>query len=366
MVVCDDGVVSPCDDGGLRACEAPTGGFTEIHGRLSVPGYRDAGGAVGFEPSTLRPVVHATEEVCFALTIPDGPMPADGWPVAIVAPDLGGTFRDAVRGGIAGAVAAVGLATLTLEAPGHGERAGTYVDPTNLEGWLGAQLQATGDPHAAVGFLEAYTADAATSPTGSAVAFDRDNLWFVGLGEGASTGMNFLAWSMDARGGVLGNPAAFEAYRFADEDAPVDVEHGLMAAFADSAITRWHPMATLLEQRFELVDPVNTAYGVVRDSPTESKHLLVVHGVTDARTPAGSIHAALRALYLPTAGAVLDDYGQSTTTLPAYENVSTGDGRRTAAVIQLEGGHDAILDATGLGATAAFLGSGLGGSPRIE
>lgn len=367
VVACDAGVTSPCDDGGTRICEAPGGGFVEVHGRLGVPGYRSATGAVSFEPTTLRPVVEETEEVCFALTVPDGPMPADGWPVAIYATDLDGTFRDAATNGVAEALAAEGVATFSLELPGHGERGGSYVDLTNLEAWLGNQLQATGDPHAALRFLQTWSLGAAESPTGSDLAFDADDVWFVGLGEGASIGINFLAWSLDARGGVLGNPAGFPVHRFADEDHPVDIEHGLMAAFADSAVSRWHPMATLLQQRFELADPVNNGYGVVRESPTESKHLLVVHGVEDEQTPAGSLRAALRALYLPTAGTVIDDYGQSTAARPASENVSTDDGRRTGASVQYAAGHDALLEATGLSATAAFLASGLGGaSPTIE
>jgi len=367
LVACDDGIVSPCDDGGARICEAPTVGYMEVHGRLSVPGFRGADGGVTYDPTSLRPVVQSTEDVCFALTVPQGAMPAGGWPVAIYAPDLGGTFRDAATTGVAAAVAAEGVATLTLELPGHGERGAAYVDPTNLEAWLGAQLQATGDPHAAARFLTEWSAAAAESPTGADIAFDPANLWFVGQGEGASIGINFLARTLDVRGGVLGNPAGFAVYRFADEDTPVDVEHGLMASFADSALTRWHPMVTMLQHRFEGVDPVNNGLGVVRASPTEAKHLLVVHGVEDTRTPVGSLRSALRALYLPTAGTVLDDYGQSTTTLPATENVSTDDGRRTGVSVQVATGHEALLEPDGLARTAAFLASGLDGSaPTAE
>ncbi len=366
LVACDDGVVSPCDDGGTRVCEATTG-FTEVHGRLSVPDYRAADGSVAYDSTTLRPVVQQMDEVCFSLTVPDGEMPASGWPVSIYAPDLGGTFRDAATNGLAGAVAAEGVATLTLELPGHGERGTTYVDPAALEAWLGNQLQASGDPSAAVRFLQEWSADGAESPTGSELRFDPDNLWFVGQGEGASVGVNFLAWALDVRGGVVGNPAAWGVYRFSDEDAPVDIEHGLMAGFADSALTRWHPMVNLLQQRFEIADPVNNGLGVVRESPTESKHLLIVHGVEDEQTPEGSLRSALRALYLPTAGTVLDDYGQSTTTLPVTENVSTDDGRRTGASVQLAAGHDALLGAEGLSHTSSFLASGLdGSSPTIE
>jgi hypothetical protein len=367
LVVCDAGVTSPCDDGGARACESADGAFVELHGRLSVPGYRDGSGAVVFDETTQRPSVQSTEEVCFALTLPSGAAPEGGWPSVVYTPDLGGTFRDAATSGLAADFAAQGVATLTLELPGHGERGDAYVDTASPERWLGNQLQATADPNAAVRFLKEWSVLAAESPTGQEIVFDVDDIWFVGQGEGAAVGTNFLAWAQDVRGGVFGNPSGYAVHRFADEDTPVDIEHGLMATFADSALTRWHPLVNLLQQRFELVDPVNNGLGVVRDSRTESKHLLIVHGVEDVVTPSGSLHAALRALYLPSAGAVLDDYGQSTTSFPVNENVSTDEGRRTGASVQLAAGHDALLQEEGRARAAAFVASGLGGaSPTIE
>ncbi|MDP2317594.1 MAG: hypothetical protein Q8P41_32210 [Pseudomonadota bacterium] len=363
LVACDEGVTSPCDDGGARSCAAAEPGFTEVHGRLSLPRYRTDGGSVVFDESSLRPQVQDTEEVCFAMTVPDGEAPALGWPVAIYGADLGGSFRDAVTTGVAGALATEGVATVTLELPGHGERGAAYVDPADLDAWLGNQLQSAADPHALVRFVSEWSAVAADSPTGADLAFDTSNLWFVGLGEGASTGVNFLAWTLDVQGGVLGNPSGYQTHRFADEDHPVDIEHGLMASFADSALTRWHPMPSLLQQYFDPADPVNNGLGVVREPSTEAKHLLVMHGVEDAETPVVALHSALRALYIPTAGTVIDDYGQSTTTFPVYENVSTDDGRRTAATVQVAGDHDVLVGAEGLRRTAAFIASGLAGAP---
>lgn len=366
LVLCEEGVVSPCDDGVERICGSAQPGFAEVHGRLNVPRYA-VDGDVAYDPATLRPLIQDGEEVCFAMTIPTGEAPADGWPVAVLAPDVGGTFRDGVANGVAEALALEGVATFSLELPGHGERGSVYIDPWDLDAWRGRQLQAAADPHAAIRFLDAFTLDALDSVTGSSINFDSTNFWFVGLGEGASVGANFLAWSLDVRGAVLGNPYGRDIYRFADEDTPVDVEHVLMSAFADSALTRWHPMVTLLGQYFESVDPVNNAYAVVRDSGTTSKHLLVFHGVEDTQTPAGSLQSMLRALYIPTAGTVLEDYGQSETTLPVFENVSTDDGRRTAATVQMDGGRDAMLEPDAINRGAAFIASGLGGvSPTIE
>jgi hypothetical protein len=365
LTACDTGVIGPCDDGGARSCGSAGAGFTEVQGHLSVPRYRTDGGSVAYDPSSLRPAIQGMEDACFAMTVPAGTKPAAGWPIALYATDVGGTFRDAVSTGVAEALAAEGIATISLELPGHGERGTSYVDPANPPAWLGNQLQAGADAHAVLRFVQEWSVAAAASPTGADIGFDPDQVWFVGQGEGASTGIDFLAWTLGVKGGVLGNPAAFELHAFADQDAPVDVEHGLQAAFADSALTRWHPMLGLLQEYFEVADPVNNALAVVRDSATESKHLLVVDGTADDVLPTLSRQSAMRALYLPTAGPVLDDFGQTTTTFPVFENVSTDDGRRTAAEVQTADGHTALLTDAGIARTAAFLASGLAGSPTI-
>ena len=366
LVACDTGVVSPCDDGGARACEAADPDFTELHGLVSLPRYRTDGGSVAYDPTSLRPLVDGYEDVCVSMTVPTTEMPEGGWPVTLFQPDLGGTFRDAVTTGLAGDLAVQGVATIGVELPGHGARGDSYIDTSNLQAWLGNMLQASADPEALVRLAQEWSVDADASPTGTAIAFDPDEIWYAGQGEAAAVGTNFLAWSLDTRGAVLGNPSGYMIHRFADEDTPIDVEHGLMTSLGDSALTRWHPALNLLQAAFEGVDPVNNGMGVTREPSTEAKHLLVVHGVNDEATPELALVSGLRALYLPTAGDVLDDYGQSTTTFPVYENVSTEDGRRTAASVQVDAGHDALLTAEGVFRAASFIGSGIGGSPTIE
>ena len=365
LTLCDDDVLSPCDDGGARSCGAADPDFAEVHGRLTVPRYRTDGGSVLVNSASLRPEIQGTEEVCFAMTLPRATMPERGWPVAIYGTDVGGTFRDAASNGLGAALAGEGIATISVELPGHGERGAAYIDPTQLAAWLGNRLQASADPHALVRYLTETSVDAAESPTASAIAFDATQVWYVGQGEGGAIGIQFLAWTLGVRGGVLGNPGAYEIHAFADQDSPVDIEHGLQAALGDSALNRWHPALNLLQQYFEPVDPVNNAYAVVRDSSTTAKHLLVAHGVADGVVPAASLRSALRGLSIATAGAVLDDYGQSTTGLPVFENVSTSQGRRTAASVQSAEGHAALLSEAGLARAVAFLGSGLDGSPTI-
>lgn len=366
LVKCDDGVASPCDDGVARACGADPDGWDELHGRLAMPRYTGDDGALVYDATTQKPVVQGMDEVCFALTVPEGG-DARGFPVALALPDVGGTFRDTVDGGLAGDLAARGVATLTVDLPGHGERGDGYADPANPPAWLGRRLQAIADVSALERLVQEWSLTEAESPTGAMLRFDPDGIWFVGVGEGAAAGASYLAWSLDARGGVLGNPYGYMIHAFADQNAPEDLERGLMAALADSNLDRWHPALNLVQLLFEAGDPVNDARYVVRESRTVAKHLLVVEGVDDAEVPPTARAAVLRASGLPVAGTVLDDHGLSTTSLPATENLSTDDGRRTGAIVQVQAGHDALYEAASVERAGAFVASGASGAaPTIE
>ncbi|MBM4369756.1 MAG: hypothetical protein FJ102_26335, partial [Deltaproteobacteria bacterium] len=131
-------------------------------------------------------------------------------------------------------------------------------------------------------------------------------------------------------------------------------------------LNRWHPMVNFLQLWMGPVDPALSAEAMLREPESTPKHLLVVHGVDDDEVPAESLHAVLRAASIPSAGDTLDDYGQATLDLPAYENVSTDEGRRTAASVQVNDGHHA-LSGKALDAVVGFVESGAeGGSPTIE
>ncbi|MFZ5475612.1 MAG: hypothetical protein ACOZNI_02455 [Myxococcota bacterium] len=362
------GSLEACEAGATTTCGAcgDAGDLVELHGALSLAAWRDAAGVVPLDETGLKPALQGTEEACVAITLPPGEAPDAGWPVALVVPDVGGTFHDAVDDGTAAALAAEGVATISIELSGHGARGGAaWPDPLNPAGWLGGQLQSVADAHAIAHVAQTWSLEAADSPTGEAVAFDPDGMWFWGLGEGASVGIDFLAYSQEARGGVLGNPEGLRLHTLLVREEPVDLARGMQAAYADSNLTRWHPLVALHQQLFDPADPVNFALGVVREPTFSAKHLFVVHGVEDAELAEASIAAPLLAGSIPTAGDVLVDYGQGTTSLPASENATTDDGRRTAASVQVAAGHDALVGEGARG--AAFVGSGAdGAAPVVE
>lgn len=346
---------SPCD----RACVGAAG-LAEQHALVTIPDFTTESGIVDFG-TTFRPEVQGSEQVCAVLTIPDGEAPAGGWPVALWRGDLGGDAQEAVQNGIAEAFAAEGVATLTIDLPHHGDR---NAGEEAFSAWF-----ATESPGAWRGNLYQTFADGQTLERLAAdplLGLNPEDVWVVGEGVGGDSAISLLAWAKDLRGGVVGNPGGLVGQLAANRGEPYDVGHDLERSFADSNLSRYHPLVALLQQWLGPFDPAGSAEAMVREPATIAKHVLLVDGVDDTEISSDSRHAVLRAASLATAGEVLDDYAQATTDYPVSENVTTDDGKRTAASVQLKAGHHALSESAAEQA-AAFVSSGANGaSPTIR
>lgn len=345
---------SPCG----RACVGAAG-LAEYHASVSIPDF--VGDGVVEYTGSFRPQVKETDTVCAVTTLPDGEAPEGGWPVAIWLGDLGGDAQDAVHNGVAEALAAQGIATLAIDLPGHGDRA-TDVDP--LEAWFAVE-----SPGAWRGTLFQAFADGLTLhrlASDPQLGLNPDEVWVVGEGVGADAGVPLLAWGRDLRGGALGNPAGLLGALASERGEPYDVEHALQRAYADTNLSRHQPLVSLLQSWLGPLDPAGSGQGVLRDASTLAKHVLVVSGVDDGEVGDDSRHAVLRTLSLPTVGEAFDDYNQGDGGSSVHENVSTDDGRRTAAELQYEAGHHALSE-DAAEAVAAFVASGVAdGAPTIS
>ncbi len=345
-----DCATSPCD----LACGA-SASFTESHALVSIPDFTTAAGLVAFD-DIFRPQVQGTSEVCAVLTVPTGIAPTAGWPVALWRGDLGGDAQDAVKNGIAEAFAVQGVATLAIDLPHHGDRkteedATAQWFPTESPGaWRGTLYQAFADGH----ILQRLAAD-------PQLGLDADQIWVVGEGVGGDASIALLAWAKDLQGGVVGNPGGLLGQLAAERREPFDVGHALERSFADSNLSRSHPLVALLQQWLGPFDPAGSAEAMVREPATIAKHVFLVDGVEDTELSPDSRYAVLRAASLPTAGEVLEDYGQATTDYPVCENVTTDDGKRTAASAQVKAGHHALSENAAEQA-AKFVSSGTGTS----
>jgi hypothetical protein len=354
------GTASSCSASPCALSCSGASGVTEQHALLTLTDFTKGNGAVEYS-STFRPQRHDTEETCLVLAYPNGEAPEGGWPLALYVGDLGGSAQDALTSGLASALAAEGVATASVALPGHGDRAGgnepisTWFNTEKPAAWRGHALQALADAHAVL---------RATRESES-LSFNEENMWVIGQGTGGEVATGLLALDKDVLGGVLGNPGGRIATLSTSRTEPYDVAHALQRSFADSNLGRSHPLVALLQTWMGPVDPVTAAESVVREPETNAKHLFIIQGIGEEQFPVDATSAVLRAASIPTAGEVLLDFGQATVTLPTTENVSTDNGRRTAASVQVNAGHNAMITDE-LSRLVEFVGTGANeGAPTI-
>jgi pimeloyl-ACP methyl ester carboxylesterase len=94
-----------------------------------------------------NPIV-AANFIPYVLAIPKGNRPATGWPVAIFGHGLGGWRYHMI--GIANALAAVGIATIAIDHPWHGDRTNLILGGTDASGNPVAGTENSNNPSACV------------------------------------------------------------------------------------------------------------------------------------------------------------------------------------------------------------------------
>jgi len=333
--LCEEGVVSPCDDGltgadHVRGCFASSETHHELHARITVPLFQAGsaphlhasdGGQLAFN-SAGKPVVQGSASVCVSLTIPKTNLaPADGWPAVIYGPPLGGTFRSSVVDGIAASMSALqeggvlaSAAVLTMEQVGHGPRrcGASNVCPPDTPGpeWLafnlqnprgtrGMALQATADFYQLERLVLDLALGASESPTGESIGLDPTKLWFMGHSQGASTGVLAFSQSLVTRGGVLGGLGGGVTKSLLDRTSPAPLGDALGVLYGDlqgdgaSDVGEVHPVMGLLQHYFLATDPLGIADQLFFRVPEGnlSKHVLLQWGLGDTFAPDSTIQS---------------------------------------------------------------------------
>lgn len=344
VATCD---ASPCG----RPCYGD-GAFSESHAIVSLPLYAGPGQDLTWDTS-LHPVPSGSETACALVVTPAGEPPAAGWPAAVYMGDVGRGLSEAIDSGLAAELAAAGIALVAVERTREGSRGDGDPEASawlvaDLASWRGAIFQDVADGFSAI----ALAAD------GGLGGLDAANVWVVGSGEGANAAASVLAWSYAVRGGVLANASGVRTREWISRVGAADLAHPLQATLADSALDRFHPLVARWQDTVDGADPALHAGHIVVDSDVGAKDLLVLHGVEDAEVAVESLHAFLRATWLPVAGRALDGFAGATTPLPVSANIATGEGMKTGAIVQVAAGHDPIAEsAEARGLVVSFLAS---------
>jgi hypothetical protein len=329
-VKCGASAVSPCPDAmGDRACGPEATDYDEYHALVALPifqtgtaPYSIAGGGIDTSAGPVR-----LENVCAALTVPKGTMPAQGWPLAVFGHGTGGSFRSHVRPEVAGALAKATppLAVLGYDAVEHGpRRGGSTASPNalffNFENPAAARgnpLQGAADVLSVGRFAKTLTVPA-TVTGGAAVTVDPSHLVYFGHSQGSMHGSVALPYTNDYVAAVLAGQGASLTQALLAKTSPTNVAAAvpLLLGGDYEAMGRLfggetHPVLTLVQAWIDPADPLNFAGGVARRRNTNilPKSVFQPYGLGDTYSPKATME-----LYAVAAGLPLAAHDPSVTT----------------------------------------------------
>ena len=233
------------------------------------PPYGQTGGTLLFD-SSGTPQVQRMENLRVAMTIPEGTMPASGWPVVLYAHGTGGDYKTFIDDGSAADVAKVTdaggatiaqMAMISIDQVLHGPRApaGTNVEVAffnfaNLGAARDNVKQGGLDDFQLLRLVKAI--DVAAAPSTSApIRFDPDRIYFKGHSQGGLTGPLFLSAEPEVKASVLSGAGGNIVLSLLNKTEPVNIP-GLLEALLRDPIDEFHPLLNLLQGFFEDSDPI--------------------------------------------------------------------------------------------------------------
>jgi pimeloyl-ACP methyl ester carboxylesterase len=348
-------------------------------GRLTID--RETG-----EPSARTPV-----DLRFALSIPSGIEPADGWPVVLYHHGTGGDYRSVMRGSTAREMARRGIACLGIDQPLHGARNPTSEDELDLIISLAISNIVIGRDMLRQGAVDLFqatrllrdgmTIPAGVSATGFAIHTDPNRVVFMGHSQGAQVGAIFMGIEPDIQTGMLSEGAGGAAISLLERKAnDLDIRAVVETAMGINAeterLTLYHPVAGIVIQPLlDPADPLSYARHVVLEPFGDVAHnLLMSEGFADEQTPPAGIESLAAAMGLPIAEPVYNEVeamqlqGIPSVALPTSQNLPAYDGNRpTGALIQFPGRNHYVVSRD-IGAqyqVYEFLNTAMAGQPFV-
>jgi dienelactone hydrolase len=347
--------------------------FRELRGSLPIPQlqdgappYANAGGRLqvardGTITVTSRPKLR------FALTVPDGPMPAAGWPIVLYAHGTFGNYRTFINEGVARNFAAEGLAVIGIDQVVHGQR--NPDDQSEELLFFNILNVVAARDNVRQGAVDYVTLTRAVKqmviPAGVLGAaghfFDPERLYFMGHSQGSITGPLFLAVEPDIKAAVLSGGGGILSITVLERKDPADLKmtvESLLKMTGREELDRFHPILALLQTYVELGDPVNYAVGLIREPPSGAdgvprpKQVLITEGLLDVATPPATTEAFALAAGVPPVEPVVSRsegmvlMGPAAVTSPVVGNIPVPGGEAVTAVLSQypRDGHFAVFE----------------------
>ena len=352
--------------------------------------YRNFGDGLIVTADTGEPETRTPLDLKFAITVPKGDMPSDGWPLVLYGHGLGEDYRGFLRSA-AGPLAERGIAVLGINPPLQGDRNPTAQDDRSLIITLSISNIIVGREilrHGVFDEIQALrlvqnglTIPAAVSTGGAEISFDASKIGFFGHSEGAQIGALLLAVEPDIGGAVFSEGGGGAAITlFALELPEIDVGDTVADALginpAVETFDNDHPVVgVVIQPLLDCADPLHGARNIFLEPVDDRPHdLLMLEGFNDLLTPPEAIEALASALGLPIAEPVarsiagLDLQSVGSVSLPASENLPEVAGTRpTGALVQFPDDDHYIIYTNDLAQTQVydFLESAVKGTATI-
>lgn len=266
------------------------------------PPYSRDGGEIVLDEVNQLPKVQRLEALRVSFTVPSGPMPQAGWPIAIYAHGTGGSYRSFQNDGTAARLALQGIAVISIDQVLHGPRnpgESPEVSFFNFQNALAARdntLQGAVDNFSVVRLIEDF--DYTDPDLDLEIRFDESKLYFFGHSQGGLTGPPFIAFEPTIDGAVLSGAGGLIYLSMLHKTEPIDITTVVSAIIRDDPLDEFNPTLALVQTWIERADPVNYGPLLARNppdgpdgQPMAAKHIFQSEGLIDDYTPPPSIEA---------------------------------------------------------------------------
>ncbi len=298
------------------------------------------------------PVVAEEFAARFMLTVPNTPMPPDGYPIVLYAHGTGGDYESFVSSKVGILLAQSGYAVMGIDQVLHGDRNPTTTAPDLLFfNFLNPMAARDNNRQAALDVVQqsrfAATVEVPERIIGTGGAplrhFDPDRIYVYGHSQGGLNMPLFLAVDDSAKGGYLSGAGGLLSISVIEKTEPLSIASAVQlflvlpgstpaAALEAESFNYAHPVLSLLQTWIEVSDGVN--YGrMIFDEPREGfapKSVFMTGGQDDPYTSAHANAALAAGTRVPLINPVVntieanDVSGITPVTAPVMGNVAGG------------------------------------------
>lgn len=271
-----------------------TGKYTAPNFQAGEPPYREAPSGQ-IEVVDGKAVIVRTEDMRFAITLPEGPVPPNGFPIALYAHGTGGDYVSFAEDGTGQVLAAQGIATISTDQVLHGPRnpgGDAQIDFFNFGNPYAMQnngLQGTADLFSQLRLVQGLQ----FSDGARTIKFDPTKVYFFGHSQGGLTGPGFVAFEPSLSGAVFSGTGGLLYIGLLYKTEPLDISMLLQTFMRDDPCDEDNPTLAMLQMWVERTDGANYA-GMFARNPVPGfapRNIFQTEGFEDSYTPNRSIEA---------------------------------------------------------------------------